>query len=234
MDEIAIFPVTALDLRFEEAPWGFERARRAEIDAHFAKVQAEKPELWNGKILLMRHWTLDGTTLRGAYMAVDFASLLAWRDFGFPDRATFNCFGMAALRGADGAYILGEMASTTANAGRIYFPAGTPDLEDVADGRVDLAGNVMRELVEETGLTASEVEVAPSWLGVRVGQRLAMMREMRAREDAGALRTRILAHLPHDPHQELSDIHIVRGPDDVDPKRMPPWITEYFRHVWTA
>jgi len=233
MDEIKIFPVTALDLRFEEGPWGFERERRAEIDAHFAQVQAEKPEVWNGKILLMRRWNLDGTTLRGAYMAVDFASLLAWRDFGFPDRATFNCFGMAALRAADGAYILGEMALTTANAGRIYFPAGTPDPEDVADGKVDLAGNVMRELLEETGLTASDVEITPTWTCVRVGQRLAMMREMRARENADVLRARIIDHFPNDPHQELSDIHIVRGPDDVDPTRMPPWITEYFRHVWS-
>jgi len=232
-DEVEIFPVTALDLRFEPAPWGFALERCAEIDAHFRKAQAEKPELWNGKILLLRHWRLDGTTLRGTYMAVDFASMLAWRDFGFPDRATFNCFGMAALRGADDGYILGEMASTTANAGRIYFPAGTPDTEDVAGGRVDLAGNVMRELVEETGLTASDVEVAPTWICVRVGQRMAMMREMRARESAAALRTRILAHLPNDPHQELSDIHIVRGPDDVDADRMPPWITAYFRHLWS-
>ncbi len=233
MDEIEIFPVTALDLRFEEVSWGFEREHRAVIDAHFAKAQAETPELWNGKILMLRHWNLEGSTLRGTYMAVDFASMLAWRDFGFPDRATFNCFGMAALRSTDDGYILGEMASTTANAGRIYFPAGTPDTKDVADGKVDLAGNVMRELLEETGLTGSEVEVAPSWICVRVGQRLAMMREMRAREDAAALRRRILAHLPHDPHQELSDIHIVRGPDDVDPQRMPPWITAYFRHIWS-
>ncbi|MBV8836862.1 MAG: NUDIX hydrolase [Alphaproteobacteria bacterium] len=233
MDEIEIFPVTALDLRFEQLPWAFARERRAEIAAHFAKVQAAGSEIWNGKILLMRRWSLAGTTLHGAYTEVDFASFLAWRDFGFPDRAAFNCFGMAALRGNDGGYILGEMASTTANAGRIYFAAGTPDTDDIVDGRVDLAGNVVRELAEETGLAASDVEIAPSWTCVRVGQRLAMMREMRARVAASALRARILAHLPNDPHQELADIHIVRGPGDVDPTRMPPWITEYFRHVWS-
>jgi 8-oxo-dGTP pyrophosphatase MutT (NUDIX family) len=232
MDEIAIFPVKSLDLRFEPAPWRFALDRRAEIDAHFAKVKADKPEVWNGRILLMRRWILQGTALHGAYMETDFASLLAWRDFGFPDRATFNCFGMAALRAADGAYLLGEMAASTANAGRIYFPAGTPDPEDIVDGKVDLAGNVVRELAEETGLTHRDVEIAEDWTCVRVGQRLAMMQEMRSRENARDLRVRILDHLPHDPHQELSDIHIVRGPADVDPHRMPPWITEYFRHVW--
>ncbi|HMK81736.1 MAG TPA: NUDIX hydrolase [Xanthobacteraceae bacterium] len=232
MDKIAIFPVTSLDLRFEPVAWAFARERRAEIDAHFAKAKADKPTLWNGHVLLMHRWSLAGTALHGAYMEVDFASLLAWRDFGFPDRTTFNCFGMAALRAADGAYLLGEMAPTTANAGHVYFPAGTPDPKDIADGKVDLAGNVLRELAEETGLSARDVDVAASWTCVRVGQRLAMMREMRASGNADDLRARILDHLPHDPHQELSDIHIVRGPADVDPQRMPPWVIEYFRHLW--
>jgi hypothetical protein len=232
MDEVSIFPVTSLDLRFEPAPWPFALERRAEIDAHFVKMQAATPQLWNGRLLLMRRWNLEGTTLHGAYMDTDFASLLAWRDFGFPDRTIFNCFGMAALRSSDGAYLLGEMAASTANAGRIYFAAGTPDLEDVADGKVDLAGNVLRELAEETGLMARDVEIAEAWTCVRVGQRLALMREMQAVESANALRARILDHLPRDPHQELSDIHIVRGPGDVDPQRMPPWITGYFRHLW--
>ena len=128
----------------------------------------------------------------------------------------FNCFSMAALRTADGAYLLGEMGSTTVNAGRIYFPAGTPEPDDVVGGKVDLAGNVIRELAEETGLTTRDLEIAEGWTCVRIGPRLAMMKEMRSRETAHDLRARILTHLPHDPHQELSDIHIVRGPADVD------------------
>jgi hypothetical protein len=45
---------------------------------------------------------------------------------------------MAALRGADGAFLLGEMAPHTTNGGQIYFLAGTPDPSDVFDGKVDL------------------------------------------------------------------------------------------------
>jgi 8-oxo-dGTP pyrophosphatase MutT (NUDIX family) len=232
MDDVEIFPVASLDLRFEPGPWRFADERRGEIDAHFAQVQAKRPEIWNGRILLMRRWRLEDGVVRGAYLETDFASMLFWRDFGFPDRAMFNCFSMAALRGSDGAYLLGEMGPTTVNAGRIYFPAGTPEPEDVVDGKVDLAGNVIRELAEETGLTARDLEIAEDWTCVRVGPRLAMMKEMRSRETAGNLRARILEHLPHDPHQELSNIHIVRGPADIDLKRMPPWIIEYFRHIW--
>jgi len=226
--------VTSLDLRFEPLPWRFEQERRDEIAAHFAKAQAEKPGLWNGRILMMHRWALDGATFRGAYTEVDFASLLAWRDFGFADRAMFNCFGMAALRSSDGAYMLGEMASTTANAGRIYFPAGTPELADVTDGKVDLVANVLRELGEETGVAAGEVGIADRWTFIPSGQRLALMLELQARESADDLRARIIAHFPNDPHRELADIHIVRSLADVDEARMPPWIVAYFRHIWAA
>ncbi len=65
---------------------------------------------------------------------------------------------MAALRSADGAFLLGEMAPHTANAGQIYFAAGTPDLSDVFDGRVDLTASVKRELREETGMAADETK----------------------------------------------------------------------------
>ena len=227
-----IVSLTSLDLRFEPARWRFADERRAEIEAHFEKLRGETPELWNGRLLLLSRWAIDGSVFRGAYLETDFASLIAWRDFGFPDTTIFNCFGMAALRSADGAYLLGEMAPSTANDGRIYFPAGTPDPEDIRDGAVDLAGNVTRELAEETGLTADDVEAAAEWTCIRVGQRIALMRAMQARENADTLRNRMLDHIARDPHQELSDIHVVRGPRDVDPQRMPPWITAYFAHLW--
>lgn len=232
MDDIATIALKRLDLRFEPTLWDFATERRAEIDAHFLTTQVGTPELYNGRVLLLRRWSLDGDTFRGAYLETDFASMLAWRDFGFPDTAIFNCFGMAVLRSADNAYLLGEMGAHTANAGRIYFPAGTPEPEDVTGGAVDLAGNVARELAEETGLSADAFDVTAGWTCVRVGPRFAMMQEMQSRDNAEDLRRRILGHLASEKQPELSGIHIVRGPADVDPQRMPPWITEYFRHVW--
>jgi hypothetical protein len=231
--QIPVHPIDRLDLRFEPRVWPFAVERRGEIDAHFSRLRARNPALWNGRVLLMHRRAMAERVLHGAYLETDFASFIAWRDFGFPDRAMVNCFPMAALQASDGAYLLGVMAGHTANAGQIYFAAGTPDPADIVDGMVDLAGGVMRELAEETGLVGTEVEVSAGWTLVDVGTRLALMKVMRAREDAVRLRARILDHLAADAQAELSDIRIVRGPADVDPARMPPWITAFFGSIWT-
>ena len=81
----------------------------------------------------------------------DGPSFLTWRDQGFPDHTVFNGFGMGALRSNDGAFVLGEMAAHTANGGRVYFPSGTPDLDDLRDGMVDISGSIAREVEEEAG-----------------------------------------------------------------------------------
>src|ERR1700694_3578508 len=145
-----IHRVATLDLGFQPTPWSFADERRADIDAHFAIKQREKP-IWNGRILLARDPVFTGERFSACYFEADFASFLAWRDWGFPDKDVFNVFGMGALRCSDGAFVLGEMGQHTSNAGRIYFPSGTPDLDDLSDGTVDIRGSVAREVVGENG-----------------------------------------------------------------------------------
>ena len=103
MEDIPIIPVTRLDLRFEPVAWRFAVERRDAIDAHFAKLRLDKPAMFNGRVLLLRHGAIADGTLSGAYLETDFASFIAWRDWGFPDKTMRNCFPMAALRSSDGA-----------------------------------------------------------------------------------------------------------------------------------
>ena len=174
--------------------------------------------------------------MTGAYFETDFASFLAWRDWGFPDQSVRNAFPQAALLSADGAFLLGVMGGHTANAGRVYFPSGTPDLNDVEGDRVDVAGSLVRELREETGLDASDLTIQPGWTAVFEGPLIALFRVVRSTEPAATLRQRILGNLAGIAGPELADIHIVRSPADHD-SRMTGYVTAYlddFRRRQTA
>jgi 8-oxo-dGTP pyrophosphatase MutT (NUDIX family) len=231
MTEIPVLPVERLDLRFAPRPWRFAEERRAAIDAHFAALCHSKPATWNGRVLVLHEHRLAAGELSGAYLETDFASFIAWRDWGWPDRSVHNCFALAALRAADDAFLLGVMAEHTANAGRIYFPGGTPDPNDVVDGRVDLARSVMRELAEETGLSGDDVAHEPGWHVALGGPRIAVLKIMRSPPPAEELRRRVLDFLGRQDRPELADLRIVRGPQDFDPG-MPNFITAFLVHMW--
>ncbi len=206
-----IHRVTALDLALRPAPWPFAEQRRADIDAHFALKQGEKPQLFNGRVLLARHPVFSADRFSADFFETDFASFLAWRDWGFPDASVFNGFGMGALRCSDGAFVMGEMGRHTANAGRIYFPSGTPDLDDIRGGAVDIAGSVAREVEEETGLAPADYGAGPEWDCVVSGVAIAMIRILDVDVSGDALRARIEANLARQHQPELAAIHLVRG-----------------------
>jgi 8-oxo-dGTP pyrophosphatase MutT (NUDIX family) len=221
-----IHRVSALDLVVEAWPWPFAETRRAEIAAYFADQQREKPDLWNGRVLLGRNPVFAGDRFSASYFETDFASFLAWRDWRFPDPAVFNGFGMGAVRCADGAFVLGEMGQHTSNAGRIYFPSGTPDLDDIRDGTVDISGSVARELEEETGLAPGDYESEPDWHCVYTGRAVAMIRILRVDMPGEALRARIEANLALQRQPELSAIHLVREVSDLN-SAMPRFVTAF-------
>jgi len=221
-----IHRVETLELSVAPFAWPFAQARAGEIAAHFAEKQREKPKLWNGRILLGRSPMFEGTHFSACYFEADFADLLAWRDWGFPDREVFNGFGMGALRTTDGAFVLGEMGAHTANAGRIYFPAGTPDRDDIDGDRLDIAGSVMREIAEETGLAPGDYRAEPYWDCVVSGPAIAMMRTLQLDMAAEEARARIEANLVRQQHPELAGVHLVRSKRDFT-STMPLFVTAF-------
>src|SRR4029453_647381 len=230
---MVIHRVSALDLVVEAGGWPFAETRRTEIAAHFAVKQREKPALWNGRVLLGRNPVFAGDRLSASYFETDFASFLAWRDWGFPDPSVFNGFGMGALRCADGAFVLGEMGQHTSNAGRIYFPSGTPDLDDIRDGMLDISGSVTRELEEETGLRPGEYQSEPDWHCIYTGPVVAMIRLLRLDMTGDALRERIERSLASQQQPELSAIHLVRRAQDLNPA-MPRFVTAFVEAQFAA
>ncbi|UZE47959.1 NUDIX hydrolase [Rhodopseudomonas sp. P2A-2r] len=228
-----IHRVGTLDLTRGDWSWPFAHDRRAEIDTHFALKQAEKPQMFNGRVLLGRNARFTPDCFSADCFETDFASFLAWRDWGFPDRDVFNGFGMGAVRSRDGAFVLGEMGAHTSNAGRIYFASGTPDLSDLKGKVVDIAGSVVREVEEEIGLTVADYRQGDHWDCVVTPFSVAMMRLLDVDMTGDALQARLQAELARQEMPELCAIHLVRGVDDFR-STMPAFVTAFLAAQWAA
>jgi 8-oxo-dGTP pyrophosphatase MutT (NUDIX family) len=212
--------------------WDFARARAEEIAGHFAARQRKLPTLWNGRVLLMHRFTVDNGVLRGASFETDYASFLAWRDWGRPEVGVFNVFAAAALQAGDGAYLIGRMAPSTSIAGTWLFPCGTPDPKDVSAGMLDLAGSARRELFEETGLELGAMQAEAGWTLVHDGSAVALIKRVTVSENAEDLRTRIVAHLANEAEPEFSEIRILRNSADAN-LNMPNFLRAYLAWAWS-
>jgi 8-oxo-dGTP pyrophosphatase MutT (NUDIX family) len=231
-----IIAISSIDARLVGYDWPFMTERRADIAAHWDRLNVDKPAMFNGQVLLQCRGVVDGDVFRADYFQLDYASFIAWhrRDYPqIPGAQIRNGFAMGALRTRDGAYLMGVMGQHTANADKIYFAAGTPDTGDVtADGRVDLAGSVMRELEEETGLMAHEVTEGDNWRVVLSDERVAFMRDVFIDLPAAEARALIMDRLSRQEQPELDDIAIARSVADIDRARMPVFMQTFLTHVF--
>jgi 8-oxo-dGTP pyrophosphatase MutT (NUDIX family) len=231
MSGLKLIPLRSVNVTVGQWSWPFVQQRRAEIDDHFAALRRNRPAVWNGDVLLLRDYVIRDAELTGRAFEADFASFMAWLEWGCPDASATNFFAMGALRGSDGGFLLGVMGPHTANAGRIYFPSGTPDPGDVVAGKVDMEGNLAREIVEETGLTLADYEPVDGWTAIVDGPVAALFKIIQAHEPAADLRWRILSYLESEQQPELYGIRVVRGEADLDPA-MPDVVVAFLRAQW--
>jgi 8-oxo-dGTP pyrophosphatase MutT (NUDIX family) len=232
LSEIEIIEIGRIEFKVGPWAWEFASARRPEIDRFFSELQKQRSHLWNGRVLMLRDYDVRDGALFGSCFETDYASFLAWRDWGFPDPSVFNIFPCSALRSADGAFLVGEMASSTAAAGQLSFPCGTPDLDDIVQGGVlDVAHNLRRELMEETGLDIDEFNTDSGWTLVRDRGFFGLMKRVGSQLSAEALRTRILHNIARDAHPEFTAIRILHSPADLD-SRMYGYLRAYIEYEW--
>jgi 8-oxo-dGTP pyrophosphatase MutT (NUDIX family) len=227
--DVIITRVESVEARYRPMDWPWAERNRALIDANWQRRLAQTPKMFNGRVLLLRDVEITQGLCRNAYFEADYADFIAWIDMGNPDPSIANGFAMGALRGSDGAFICGIMSQHTANGGRVYFPAGTPDLSDLQpDGSVNLATSLTRELFEETGLSEDEYHVEDEWIVVQRWPSVALMRLVTLPVPAieGAMKIRSAIAAQEEP--ELSDVRIVRGRQDIDPETMPLFLQSFF------
>jgi hypothetical protein len=242
---IEIISVDAIHARVVDHDWRFPRDNADRIDAHWRRRLAERPAMFDGRVLLMSEFRVTDSgerrVLESAHFETSFAAFLSWCDFGFPvdeptanksARNVYNCFSMAALSGNDGAFVLAEMGAHTSNAGQIYFSSGTPDLDDVNGDRLNFDGSVLRELEEETGLSPSEVQLDAGWTIVVAGSKIACMKPMKIDAPADEIARDLNARIATQRDPELAGMRVVRGTRDIDRSRMPSFIVAYLEHMF--
>jgi 8-oxo-dGTP pyrophosphatase MutT (NUDIX family) len=207
--EITLVPIKGLDLHLRRGSWAFADAERRKIDEHWRKLADANSKIWNGDVLICTKVDLTAGVLTGDFLKTDYASFVAWRDWGWPDRTVCNCFGSAAVVSADRAVLYGRMAGHTLNAGKVYPPGGSLEMRDVTpDGRVDVMGSITRELEEETGLKAADAEWG-ELLAIFDEHRLSVAQVFHFAETAEALAGKVREYLRSAHEDELSDIEII-------------------------
>lgn len=229
-----LVPLTEIAARMTPCDWAFARENSTAIDEFWASETALKPKMFDGRVLLQHRAHVENGVFHAQYFETGYKPFLAWQRMGYPGQPMRNGFAMAALRARGGAFLLGEMGAHTANAGKVYFAAGTPDLDDVLpDGTVDLAASVMRELQEETGLCAHEVEPGQDWMAVIDAVRVAFMRPVAIDLDAEAARALMLGRMALQAEPELADIVMIRDAGDIlaNATRLPRFMQRYLAHM---
>lgn len=220
--------ITGFDLRLGGEAWPFARENASAIATHWRELMAQKPGLWNGEVLICTAAEVRDAQLTARFAFTDYASFVAWRNWGAPDKTVRNCFGVPVVATRDRALVFAEMADHTLNAGFIYPPSGSLERRDVrADGTIDIEGSMRHELMEETGLNADEARKG-NILVIHDAHRLAVARAHLFSETFNDLQQRFAAHCPEPQHAELTRLIAVRGPQDISPA-MPAYAQEIVR-----
>lgn len=221
--------ITDLDLRLGNAGWAFADAERVRIDAHWREISARNARIWNGDVLICTSATIDAGALTARFAITDYASFVAWRDWGWPDASVINCFGTPAARTSDGALVFGVMAGHTLNAGMLYPPSGSLEPRDVRDdGTIDVKGSIAIELMEETGLDAGSAEEG-RLIAIFDGPRLAIVQELTFPMTCVEIAASFAAHMTSQGLPELVGLEAIRSPSQID-SRMPGFAQEIVRY----
>lgn len=211
--------------------WPFAERNRAAIDRHWSERIRENPAYFNGRIHLLESGTLSEATFEGTFLAADFASFLYWRDNG-GDMSAADAFGSALVRSREGHVVLGRQNPGNINAGLAYLPGGFIDARDVrTDGSIDIEASIARELEEETGLAAPELEKMPGMILTVLGRLVSIAVEFRSPLDAEGLVARIRSHIAGEVHPELADVVVVKCLADLDDIATPDHVVPLLRQV---
>lgn len=209
--EATVFPVAGVDLRILPGDHPIVTAERTAIAENWAKETAANPALFDGRMLLQRSLTLTEAGITGESHVIPFSAFMWWRRQAA--RPGVHLFAYPVLEAADGALVAIRMGAHTANAGQVYFAAGSLEPTDVVDGRCDIEGNMRREVKEETGFDLAHSIPGEGYFASRMKRTVTVLRLYRFALTAQEMIERIEAHMPTAEDQEIDGAVAIRSAD---------------------
>jgi len=210
--------IETLHAELSGAAWRYAGNHRDAIVEHWRLASAANPNFFNGVVHVLADLQLSNGHARAKFLATEFQNYLYWRDEGYPlEGGVRDGFGSALIRSREGHIILGRQMPGNINEGLAYLPGGFIDCRDVGqDRRIDVAGSVMRELKEETGLGPDELDAGAGFLMTQVAAHVSFAVPYTSSLTSQELCARIRSHIAADSNPELAEVVVLRSPDDMD------------------
>lgn len=210
--EQTVFAVPAIDLAVLPGEHPVRLRNLDAIEANWDQEVAANPMLYDGRMVLQHRLSIGPEGIVGEAYVVPFSTFLWWRK-QMGGAAGMHVFAYPVIASSDGALIAIRMGAHTANAGAVYFAAGSLDENDIIGGRCDVDRNMAREVSEETGLDLSEAASEGGYHAVCNGRTVTLLRLFRFARTAEELVADIERHMVDADDQEIAGAVIIRSAD---------------------
>lgn len=163
------------------------------IDFYWSSLGERGHSFYRGDIFSIKEMEETEDELSMTLQRTDFAHFIYGKHRGLPER--YKCR-VVAVNGliltADNQFVMGEMNGQTANPGYVQFVAGGIDRKDIRGNKVDVLGNLFREMKEEIGIDGNDgslvLRVEPGYI-VQWGN-IALVYVIRLKERAAEFQER--------------------------------------------
>jgi 8-oxo-dGTP pyrophosphatase MutT (NUDIX family) len=215
-----ILPVDVIDVRLDSEPHPFEHGNADAIARNWDMEVAANPALFDGTVVLLSALNWRDGILSGRCHAVRFSTFLYWRKNRDTPTAQ-HAFAHAVLVSGDNALVAVRMGGHTANAGRVYFAAGSFEPVDFHDGQVDVHFNMAREVGEETGIDLSTAERGARHHVLATESGTVIFRRYRLAQTADEIARSVEAFVAAETEPEIDGPVVIRNAQDLPEGVMP-------------